>query len=75
MFKELINLILEFVRKPMPNRQETHTAPDVNEKAVYVNLKKFIESDFSEEELRREIKRAYKWVDGKGKIGSKYREL
>lgn len=46
-----------------------------SESAAYVNLRKFIEPDFPEEELKREIRNAYKWVDGKGKIGSKYRKI
>lgn len=46
-----------------------------SESAAYVNLRKFIEPDFPEEELKREIRNAYKWVDDKGKIGSKYRKI
>ena len=34
MFENLINKILGLEREPMPNRQETVTAPDVIEKAV-----------------------------------------
>ncbi len=34
MFKEFINQLLGVEREPMPNRQETVTAPDVTEKAV-----------------------------------------
>ena len=34
MFENLINKILGVEREPMPNRQETVTAPDVTEKAV-----------------------------------------
>lgn len=34
MFKEFINQLLGLEREPMPNRQETVTAPDVTEKAV-----------------------------------------
>lgn len=34
MFKEFINQLLGFEREPMPNRQDTVTAPDVTEKAV-----------------------------------------
>ena len=38
MFENLINKILGVEREPMPNRQETVTAPDVTEKAVSSNL-------------------------------------
>ena len=34
MFKEFINQLLGLEREPMPNRQDTFTAPDVTEKAV-----------------------------------------
>ena len=34
MFENLINKILGVEREPMPNRQDTCTAPDVTEKAV-----------------------------------------
>ena len=34
MFKEFINQLLGLEREPMPNRQDTRTAPDVIEKAV-----------------------------------------
>lgn len=34
MFKEFINQLLGVEREPMPNRQDTCTAPDVTEKAV-----------------------------------------
>lgn len=34
MFKEFINQLLGLEREPMPNRQDTCTAPDVTEKAV-----------------------------------------
>ena len=34
MFENLINKILGVEREPMPNRQETVTAPDVIEKAI-----------------------------------------
>ncbi len=34
MFKEFINQLLGLEREPMPNRQDTRTAPDVTEKAV-----------------------------------------
>ncbi|EEC53797.1 hypothetical protein [Bacteroides eggerthii] len=34
MFKEFINQLLGLEREPMPNRQETVTAPDVIEKAI-----------------------------------------
>lgn len=34
MFENLISKILGVEREPMPNRQETFTAPDVTEKAV-----------------------------------------
>ena len=34
MFENLINKILGLEREPMPNRQDTCTAPDVTEKAV-----------------------------------------
>ena len=34
MFKEFINQLLGLEREPMPNRQETVTAPEVTEKAV-----------------------------------------
>lgn len=34
MFENLISKILGIVREPMPNRQDTCTAPDVTEKAV-----------------------------------------
>lgn len=34
MFSEIINRILGIEREPVPNRQETVTAPDVIEKAV-----------------------------------------
>ena len=34
MFENLINKILGVEREPMPNRQDTFTAPDVTEKAV-----------------------------------------
>jgi hypothetical protein len=34
MFENLINKILGIEREPMPNRQDTCTAPDVTEKAV-----------------------------------------
>lgn len=34
MFENLINKILGLEREPMPNRQDTFTAPDVTEKAV-----------------------------------------
>lgn len=34
MFENLISKILGVEREPMPNRQETSTAPDVTEKAV-----------------------------------------
>ena len=34
MFKEFINQLLGLEREPMPNRQDTVTAPDVTEKAV-----------------------------------------
>nr|WP_289298032.1 hypothetical protein [Bacteroides intestinalis] len=34
MFKEFINQLLGLEREPIPNRQDTFTAPDVTEKAV-----------------------------------------
>ncbi|QMI81281.1 hypothetical protein [Bacteroides sp. CACC 737] len=34
MFENLISKILGLEREPMPNRQDTFTAPDVTEKAV-----------------------------------------
>lgn len=34
MFKEFINQLLGVEREPIPNRQDTFTAPDVTEKAV-----------------------------------------
>ena len=34
MFENLINKILGLEREPIPNRQDTCTAPDVTEKAV-----------------------------------------
>lgn len=34
MFENLINKILGVEREPIPNRQDTCTAPDVTEKAV-----------------------------------------
>ena len=34
MFENLINKILGVEREPIPNRQDTFTAPDVTEKAV-----------------------------------------
>ena len=34
MFKEFKNQLLGLEREPMPNRQDTFTAPDVTEKAV-----------------------------------------
>lgn len=34
MFENLISKILGIEREPMPNRQDTFTAPDVTEKAV-----------------------------------------
>lgn len=38
MFKEFINQLLGLEREPMPNRQDTFTAPDVTEKAVSSEL-------------------------------------
>ena len=34
MFKEFINQLFGLEREPIPNRQDTFTAPDVTEKAV-----------------------------------------
>ena len=34
MFKEFINQLLGVEREPIPNRQDTFTAPDVTDKAV-----------------------------------------
>ena len=47
----------------------------VPERVAYANLSKYIAPDFPELELRREIRKAYKWIDDGGKIGSKYRKL
>lgn len=47
----------------------------IPETAAYANLSKYIAPDFSEPELKREIWKAYKWVDDRGKIGTKYRKL
>ena len=47
----------------------------IPETAAYANLSKYIAPDFPEPELRREIRKAYKWIDARGKIGSKYRKL
>lgn len=38
MFKEFINQLLGLEREPMPNRQDTCTAPDVTEKRYHPNL-------------------------------------
>lgn len=47
----------------------------IPETAAYANLSKYIAPDFSEPELKREIWKAYKWVDDRGKIGTKYRKF
>lgn len=47
----------------------------ISQENAFRYLSQFIESDFPEAELKREIRNAYKWVDSKGKIGSKYRKL
>lgn len=73
-----------FYRYPMtPGRRHDSTFKRARELAewglsesiAYVNLKEHIAPDFPEAELKREIRKAYKWVDSKGKIGSKYRKL
>lgn len=38
MFKEFINQLLGLEREPIPNRQDTFTAPDVTEKRYHPNL-------------------------------------
>lgn len=47
----------------------------ISQENAFRYLSQFIEPDFPEAELKREIKKAYEWVDSKGKIGSKYRKL
>ena len=37
MFENLINKILGLEREPIPNRQDTCTAPDVTEKRYHTN--------------------------------------
>ena len=56
------------------NHKEEY-ARGIPETAAYANLSKYIAPDFSEPELKREIWKAYKWVDDRGKIGTKYRKL
>lgn len=38
-------------------------------------LSRFIALDFGEEELSRQVRNAYEWVDRKGTFGSKYRKI
>ncbi|WP_018665969.1 BT4734/BF3469 family protein [Bacteroides gallinarum] len=73
-----------FYRYPMtPGRRHDSTFKRARELAewglsesiAYANLKEYIAPDFPEAELGREVRKAYEWVDGKGKIGSKYRKL
>ena len=73
-----------FYRYPMtPGRRHDSTFKRARELAewglsesiAYVNLKEHIAPDFPEAELKREIRKAYEWVNSKGKIGSKYRKL
>ena len=47
----------------------------IPQETAFRYLSRFIEPDFSEEEIKREVRNAYKWVDDKGKIGSKYRKI
>jgi virE domain protein len=47
----------------------------VPETAAYANLSKYIAPDFPEPELRREIRKAYKWVEERNGIGNKYRRI
>ena len=47
----------------------------IPQETAFRYLSQFIEPDFSEEEIKREVRNAYKWVNDKGNFGSKYRKI
>ena len=47
----------------------------IPQETAFRYLSQFIEPDFSEGEIKREVRNAYKWVDDKGNFGSKYRKI
>ena len=47
----------------------------IPQETAFRYLSQFIEPDFSEEEIKREVRNAYKWVNDKGNLGSKYRKI
>lgn len=47
----------------------------ISKATAYTNLAKYIAPDFPESELKREIRKAYEWVEKKNGIGSKYRKI